>query len=257
MILKARNWMLFAPDAPSGSTGKTGDAGPVVPLDVQKAAADAKAAAEESARLKKENEDLKTRTAAQDKRLKDLEGTIISPEYLEFLGGKAKGGKKDGDQGGDGGKEKQIDFESLTNAQLASVIVEKVVGEVKTLIQPLAGRQEATDTRLQVAEAAKLYADFWEYKDAMIELSTRRPDLSPADVYIMVKGAEIASGKSLKKSVARKEDGTDDGAGTRGSGRTPVSTELGTGPGGGEHREVPSQTYAQEAGKLFDKIFKK
>jgi hypothetical protein len=256
MFLKARNYVYLRQD---GGAGGGSQAGPIVPLDQSQAAAAVAAAAQETERLKQENKTLKDQTAAQDKRLKDLEGTIVSPEYLEFLGTKAKGGKGSGtdDKGKDSKKDDKIDFEALTNAQLAGVIVEQVVGQVKTLIQPLAGRQEATDTRLQVAEAAKLYPDFWEYKDAMIELSTRRPDLSPADVYVMVKGAEIASGRSLRKPVAKSGTADETGAENRGGGRTPVSTELGTGPGGGEHREVPSKTYAEEAGKIFDKIFKK
>jgi hypothetical protein len=239
-------------------------AGPIIPLTQQQATNDAAAQAAELERLRNENKTLKGAGEATAKKLKDLETTIVSPEYLEFLSSKTKGSKGGGQQQQQQQQQTQeIDFENLNNTQLAGTIVKLVVGEVNKIIAPLASKTEATDTRVQVQEAAKLYPDFWEYKDSMVELASRRPDLSPVDVYVMVKGAEQASGRSLKNARQQTQESDQDNGGQqqqssqRQQTRNPVSTELSTGPGGGSHRETPSQTYSEEAGKQFDKIFGK
>jgi len=230
-------------------------AGPVIPQDQQKVQEQLTQLQEANKTLTQERDGLKKQVGENASKLEGLHKTIISPEYLAYLEDSKKGIKDPGDKGG---KEKPqaIDLNQLDNVELANFIV----GEIKKVVtdqnKPIEAKVTAIDAKTKVAEAAGRFKDFWEYKDAMIDIAGRMPNLDPAEIYVMVKGMEAVSSKSFKTA---KQDASGEATPAGESGSRPTSGETGSGPSGdlGSGKARQPESYGDAAGMAYDKIFGK
>jgi len=230
-------------------------AGPVIPQDQQKVQEQLTQLQEANKTLTQERDGLKKQVGENASKLEGLHKTIISPEYLAYLEDSKKGIKDPGDKGG---KEKPqaIDLNQLDNVELANFIV----GEIKKVVtdqnKPIEAKVTAIDAKTKVAEAAGRFKDFWDYKDAMIEIAGRMPGLDPAEIYVMVKGMEAVSSKSFKTA---KQDASGEATPAGESGSRPTSGETGSGPSGdlGSGKARQPESYGDAAGMAYDKIFGK
>lgn len=87
---------------------------------------------------------------------------------------------------------REQDLERMTSTQLAQFIVQNIGEEY---IQPLTNRVEALRIKLEIAETASKYKDFWEYKDQVWAIGKAKPMLSVEEAYL------IATGKAPKKET--------------------------------------------------------
>jgi hypothetical protein len=144
----------------------------------------------------------------------------------------------------------------MDNVELANFIVEQIKTVVEKQNAPIAEKVTAIDAKTKVAEAAGRFKDFWEYKDAMIEIAGRMPHLDPAEIYVMVKGMEAVGGKSFKTA---KQDASGEATPAGESGGRPASGETGSGPSGdlGSGKSRQPESYSDAAGMAYDKIFGK
>ena len=244
-----------------GATGSTGNAGPLIPLEQQQATARLKELEAENNALKENNKKLESQFKEGATKLEELHNTIVSPEYLQYVADKRRGGAGKTGGGQQQNNEPQPptveELNSMDNAELVGHIGKLVERAVTRAVQPLAAKTTEVDTQTQVRAAAEQFKDFWEYRSAMIAIAEKDPSLTPVKAYLQVKGMEAALGKSFKD--VRQDGAEGDGGNTSGTRNVnrPASGETGTGPSGnlGRNREVPVNTYAEAAGDAYDAIF--
>lgn len=261
-----RDKIYYAPEGTGGggaqgAAGATGNTGPLIPLDQQQATARLKELEAENATLKEHTKKLEGQFKEGASKLEELHNTIVSPEYLQYVAERRRGGAKTGGQQQPQQNEPQAptvdELNSMDNAELFSHIGKLVQQAVTRAVQPLAAKTTEVDTQSQVRAAAEQFKDFWEYRSAMIAIAEKDPSLTPVKAYLQIKGMEAALGKSFKDAKPDGDDGGQSNAtGTRPVAR-PASGETGSGPSGnlGRNREVPVNTYAEAAGDAYDAIF--
>lgn len=258
-----RDKVYYRQDGPAsggqqGAAGNTGNAGPIIPLDQQQATQRLKELEAENNTLKENNKKLEGQFKEGAAKLEELHNTIVSPDYLQYVAERRRGGNRGGgnqNQNNEPQPPSADELNAMDNAELVGHIGKMVKQVVVQAVQPLAAKTTEVDTQSQVRQAAEQFKDFWEYRSAMIALAEKDPSLTPVKAYLQIKGMETALGKSFKDV---KQDNADDGnaTGTRNVSR-PASGETGTGPSGnlGRNRETPVNTYAEAAGDAYDSIF--
>ena len=234
---------------PAVANAPTGPITPPAPPQVQN----------DAATIAKLQQDLEAKDAALkgfDAKFKAFEQTMLSPEFLEFQAKKARGGEaeppvKPGDQPAD------IDWDSMTNAEMAQTITGLVAKEVQKAITPIQQQSDHADIKAQIQEAAAALPDFWDYKDAMAQLAERMPNSSPKTLYYIVKGVETTTGKSLKQAPSDQAGGDVTQRPNARAANRPASGEFGSGPprSGGRAPEKQPSSYAEAAGDAYDEIF--
>jgi len=239
--------------------GTSSISGTILPLDQQAAAAKAIELEKENALLKQKNQQLEGQFKEGTKKLEELHSTIVSPEYLQFIAARGKGG-----QGGGHRDDRQPqgptpeELNQMDNAELIGYISGIVKQSVEAAIKPVASATEQVNVQSQVRAAAERFKDFWTYRGAMVQIAERMPHLDPTGVYLMVKGLEASTGKDYKDPTpAGSDQGGSGGAASSRDERRPASSETGTGPGNslGGTREREATTYGQAAGDAYDAIF--
>lgn len=250
--------------AAAGDVRAGGGSGPIIPIDQSAAAQRLSQLETENRQLKDKNTQLEVQFKDGAKKLEELHATIVSPEYLQFVATKGKGGTGDRRGSGDGqDREPHVpsadELNSMDNAQLVLHITSAVENTVKKIVGPVANRTEHVEAQTQVRAAAERFPDFWEYQNAMVQIAERNPTMDPTTVYLTVKGLEAATGKSYKNPSRGDGQGNAPAAGgsSRPTERRPVSSEIGSGPSNalGGNREVEPQSYAEAAGSIYDQIF--
>jgi hypothetical protein len=246
--------------AGAGAAGG-GTSGTIIPLDQQAAAAKTVDLEKENATLKQRNQQLEGQFKEGTKKLEELHATIVSPEYLQFIASRGKGGKGEGGQGG-GQQQPQgpsaEELNQMDNAELVGYIGNIVKQSVEAAVKPVASATEQVNVQSQVRAAAERFKDFWSYRGSMVQIAERMPHLDPTGVYLMVKGLEASTGKNYKDAASDSGDqGGSGGEASKRDERRPASGEFGTGPGSslGGTREREATTYGQAAGDAYDAIF--
>jgi len=202
--------------------------------------------------VKAENVRLQKQAESGSAKLKELEGIILSPEYMEFITKKGKGGGEE--DGGRRRSEEAADPEEMTNTQLVNFIIKNVAAKVEEIVKPVSERTGKVDTQQQITAAVEQYPDFWDYREAMLALSKAKPSMGPEELYLQVRGIESATGKTLKKPKEEMKEALESAGGKK-----PVSGESSTGPGlgQGDHKVKPAASYLEAGEKHYDKIFGK
>lgn len=126
-------------------------------------------------------------TKAQQE-LEDMRLEVFSPEYLEFLDAKDKGGKSKGDEG-KLKEEGKPDFSKMSPEQVYQKAKEDAKAELKADID--AARTDAVSTvgketrAREVASFARTHEDFETYRPIMygISLDPKNKDLSLQELY--------------------------------------------------------------------------
>lgn len=236
--------------------------GVVVPLDQQHSAARLAALEQENNTLKARNTQIEQQFKDGSKKLEELHATIVSPEYLQFIASRSKGGTAPAGGGGAPAGGQQVptadELNSMDNSELIAYIQTTLKKVVQDAIGPVAAKTEEGEVRAQVQSLANQFPDYWQYRGAMMQIAERNRNLDPMTVYLTVKGLEASTGKSYKDQPSA-DGGQGGGANPpfqRGANR-PASGEAGSGPSGalGANREQEPTSYADAAGAAYDAIF--
>lgn len=251
-----------APAGGGNNAPGTPPGGVLVPLDQQHAAARLAALEQENNTLKARNTQIEQQFRDGSKKLEELHSTIVSPEYLQFIASRGKGGAAPAGGGGApaGGTQAPTadELNSMDNSELIAYIQTTLRKVVQEAVGPVAAKTEEGEVRAQVQSLANQFPDYWQYRGAMMQIAERNKTLDPTTVYLMVKGLETSTGKSYKDPPPA-EGGTGEGRNApfqRGANR-PASGEVGSGPSGslGTNREQEPTSYAEAAGSAYDAIF--
>lgn len=257
----------------SGGGGTGGGSGTIIPLDQQNETARIKRIEQENEELKKRNQLLDDQYKQGSKKLEELHATIVSPEYLQYIAARKKGKGGGGGEGGEGGERGPTaeEINEMDNAELVGFISKSVQKAITSAMGPVREVTDNLSAADQVRTAAGRFKDFWDYQEAMVQISERNPALDPSAIYLMVKGLEASTGKSYKGS-GKKGSGEGEEEGERGTAEVlrgggeegvtrrfnrPASSETVPGPDGalGTAREKEPKTYGEAAGLAFDRIF--
>jgi hypothetical protein len=137
----------------------------------------------------------------------DLEGKVIKSagkEKKADVDDLAEEGRRRPTQSTE--KQEPLDLESLTNADLARL----VIGEIQTnMVQPLLVTIHRMDLEHQIEKLTSKdeYKDFWDYKDEIYELAKDNPKLPLEKVYKLAKENFETAGK--RKPTAKNKDDDD------------------------------------------------
>lgn len=140
----------------------------------------------------------------------DYQKLLLSDDFVNFVANKAAekaGNTKGGDKGG---KDEEPDFENMTKKDLVQFILTAIDGKVHKAVQPVAQDAAVVRAQQQVKEASAKYPDYWDFKDAMVEIATKTPNLTAEDCYHLAKGRN--GGKPPAKSAPRSEVPTNTGS---------------------------------------------
>lgn len=98
------------------------------------------------------------------------------------------------------------DLDTFTNRELADYILQAVGSSVqkyvKDSVTPIASRVDTERVSRDIQETATKHQDFWDYREKMIEISTRHPSLSAEEVYFLASNNPAEAKKSAARRVA-------------------------------------------------------
>lgn len=109
--------------------------------DTANVGGESEAGGEELATLKSQVEEMKGEIGKKeeankelDKKLQSADAALMSPEYLAYLEGQRKGGEEGEDKGEEAaGGEQDVDFDTMTNAQMAAHLTQQNASALKEL----------------------------------------------------------------------------------------------------------------------------
>ena len=101
-------------------------------------------------------------------------------------------------------EEELPDFDHMTSKDIAKwnlAQIKKTVQEVvNSSIGPVVNSSKEEKALRMIETAAKKYPDFYDYKEAIIEMGQRHPTLTPEEAYLLASGNGVAA----KKAVAQR-----------------------------------------------------
>ncbi len=101
-------------------------------------------------------------------------------------------------------EEELPDFDHMTSKDIAKwnlAQIKKTVQEVvNSSIGPVVNSSKEEKALRMIETAAKKYPDFYDYKEAIIEMGQKHPTLTPEEAYLLASGNGIAA----KKAVAQR-----------------------------------------------------
>lgn len=175
------------------------------------------------------------------RQIDELKGTIISPQYQEFMKVKNQPGQFSRSDFA-AGRQEEPDLEVMSNAQLVQYIMDNVGRSIESNITPQLRKLSTDMQRDQLSRGIKdakgKYQDFDNFAAQMSQISARleRSGFTAEDIY------KIATHPGTAKSVtATKKDEGRTETPTSGGGQVSITTE----------KESPKQT----AERVYDKIF--
>ena len=151
----------------------------------------------------KRAEDAETKAADSDKK---LQNDLYSPDYLQYLQDKENKGKTPPPN------EKQPDFDSMKMGEIVTHIKKEVQSAISasqeatnTTINNLGRMVEGIIVSQDVDKAVAKYPDFYDYREAMTDLSKKQPQLSAVHLYQLAKFGKVE--KDIKqKNTASAQD---------------------------------------------------
>jgi len=142
------------------------------------AAAAAEAAGEKDAKI-----------AELTSRIDEVNKTLLSPEYAEFLAQKAKPKPESKTPATEAEKAAFLTkLEGMSRAEYAAFMRDAIVAEVREqLFEPLVRVSISEKAQAQVAECAAKHQDFEEVRPKMIEVAREYPGINAEDAYQLAK----------------------------------------------------------------------
>lgn len=164
---------------------------------------------------REEFQKLQTDLKESGERLSEAQRNLSDPDYLEWLAEKNRR-ESGGDRGdkrdtpsGDKTDLSGVDWETLSNKELAGVVVQVLRSDFKAVAENIDGTFEKLNGELHnvkmamdIDRVASKHPDFWEHKDAIMKAARENPGLSAMGAYKMVIGDLVKSGK-LKPDQAK------------------------------------------------------
>lgn len=110
----------------------------------------------------------------------------------------------------------EADLESMPRAKFLDYVIDKAEKKIlANSIKPLEARlteisQSVVESRIQeaIARTAAKYDDFWDYKDDMLALTEKYPELPPEHLYLLAKSGKKVPEKKEEKKKKKREIGT-------------------------------------------------
>lgn len=131
----------------------------------------------------------------------EYENLLLDPTYLDFL---ANGNNRQAVQRvaqQQAPSPGQVDWDSMTNKDLAEYMVATMRGMLNSAVVPMQQTQQVRDAMQQVQAAQQKYPDFVEYKDSMLRIAQRNPNITAEEAYHIAKGQNPRRPTAPKKSA--------------------------------------------------------
>lgn len=142
---------------------------------------------QDASALKAELERYKADNQSLERKLEDLRLEIMSPEYLDYLGGKDKSSNKE-----EKSAAPEVDFSKLTPEQVYQKAKEDAKKEVQDEIAKLKNEftsKSQAETQAEVARFARTHDDYEKYRPVMygLSLDPKHKELSLEELYAAAK----------------------------------------------------------------------
>src|SRR5262245_40829167 len=102
------------------------------------------------------------------KKNEEYERILLDPNYLEYV---ASGGARAREK--PQAKAEEVDFDSMSNKDLAEYLLRSVQGYINQTVQPLHQKSEVDAAVTDIKETAAKHEDYWVYKDEMLKIANR------------------------------------------------------------------------------------
>jgi hypothetical protein len=136
-----------------------------------------------------------------------LQNELYTPDYLQYIADKDK--KANTPQP----KKEQPDFEKMNMGEIVSHIKEEVGAAIsasqevaKEKIGELRNMVEAIIVSGDVDKVAGKYPDFYDYRESMVDLSKKQPQLGAESLYKLAKFGKIEEDISKKNTAAATDE---------------------------------------------------
>lgn len=123
-----------------------------------------------------------------EQKLEDADKELLSDDYLSYKEKQGKGGKKEGEEGGEGKGELNLD--EASNRDIVKHIEGKYKGAVDSAVTEMAGRLDKTNERIGLAFAqidvtltAMRHSDFNEHSEDIFKIAKDNPSWGAEKCY--------------------------------------------------------------------------